>query len=38
MWVSWIMAHQVGVGLLLVALALVGLTVTLSLLTAAILD
>jgi hypothetical protein len=34
MWVSWMMAHQVVVGLLLVALVFVGLAVSFFLLTA----
>jgi hypothetical protein len=34
MWVSWMMARQVVVGLLLVALAFVGLAVSFFLLTA----
>jgi hypothetical protein len=38
MWVSWMVARQVVVGLLLVALAFVGLEVTLFLLTALFMD
>jgi len=38
MWVSWIMARRVVLGLMLVALAFVGLEVTLFLLTALFLD
>jgi hypothetical protein len=38
MWVSWMLARQVVVGLLLVAFAFVGLEVTLFLLTALFLD
>jgi hypothetical protein len=38
MWVSWMMARRVVIGLLLVALVFVGLEVTLFLLTAAFLD
>jgi hypothetical protein len=38
MWVSWVVARQVVLGLMLVALAFVGLEVTLFLLTALFLD
>ena len=38
MWVSWVVARQVVIGLLLVALAFVGLEVSLFLLTALFLD
>jgi hypothetical protein len=38
MWVSWIMPRQVVIGLLLVTLVLVGLSISLFLLTALFLD
>lgn len=38
MWVSWIVARQVVIGLLLVALMLVGLAVAFLLLSARLLD
>jgi hypothetical protein len=38
MWVSWIMARQVAIGLLLVTLVFVGLAVSFFLLAAWILD
>jgi hypothetical protein len=38
MWVSWVVARQVVVGFLLVALAFLGLEVSLFLLTALFLD
>ena len=38
MWVSWAVAHQLVVGLVLVALVFIGLNVSLFLLTALFLD